>query len=426
MLKLLYSVQIVIGILLISHFSFAQDKGFTIEGYLEGIKNGTKILLLNFEPGKTNVDTVLMATVQHGAFRLKGKVLGDAQFYALGMDSAILKEAGVPKKPSDAFVLTNVAVTVRGKLVEWPKLHVAGSAPHDEYEGAKLISTVNKRAYNDIRVQYTGQLSTLWKHYQAALAKGDSVTARAYKHQYETTSNEHRAASALQDSLQDSLYVDYIQKHLGSLYIPQLISVMQSRLGHARTKALYEHLSPVAKHSFFGKKLQKEMQWEQKKELVKKGAIVPDFKVVTPNGGALSILEVASMSKYTLIDFWASWCKPCRAQIPHMKKAYAAFHNKGFNILGISTDRSALDWKKALSEDAAPWLQGRDSLENAASNIFNIKGIPAFILIDQTGRIIHSDIPVPGGIIMAEDDLRGAALYTRIAQLLKEQPQSSL
>lgn len=424
MLKLLYGVHLFIGTLLISHLSFAQDNGFIIEGHLEDIENGTKILLLNFEPGKSSIDTVLITTVQHGVFRLKGRVVGGAQFYALGVDSTILKESGVSTKPSAAFILTNGAVTIQGKLKEWPKLYVAGSLPHDEYEAIKLISAEFKRAYSDLEFQYRDSLSVLWKSYQVAGTTGDSVAARAYKRQYEIISEEHKTASSLLESREDSLYLNYIQKHPGSLYVPQLISVMKSRLGYARAKALYEQLSPVVKDSFLGKKLLKELQWEQKQELVKKGAIIPDFKVATPDGGVLSIREVASRSKYTLIDFWASWCKPCRAEVPHMKKAYAAFHDKGFNILGISIDRSALDWKKALSEDAAPWLQGQDSLENAAFNIFNIKGIPAFILINQAGKIVHSDIPMSGNIMMAEDDLRGTELYKRIAQLLEEHPKS--
>ena len=97
--------------------------------------------------------------------------------------------------------------------------------------------------------------------------------------------------------------------------------------------------------------------------------------------------------KYLLIDFWASWCGPCRKAIPHLKEAYAKYKAQGFEILSVSIDRKETDWKKALNEEKMPWSQtcapnsGKDIMST-----YQFSGIPHLVLLDKDGKIIERGI----------------------------------
>ncbi|HMI02377.1 MAG TPA: TlpA disulfide reductase family protein, partial [Pedobacter sp.] len=358
-----------------------KELGFNIIGNLEGLPNKSIIYLVHFEPGKSKVDTVDKCEVKDGKFTFKGSVAHQAQCYAIKLPDIL------SRKPSSAFVLVNGKVLITSSMTIWPNLRVSGSEANDEYlETRNMIEKLNNDIM-DSRKSYSDSTSQINK----------SITPP--------------------ERIKDSIVTKYIESHLNSLYIARVIITMSSDFGYLKMKQLYEKLTPRAKASYFGQELVKELTWEKKKELVKKGRIIPEFYVTSPLGEKISILDVASKARYTLIDFWASWCAPCRAEIPNMKKTYDAFHSKGFNIIGISTDKKEGDWRKALAEDNSPWIHGIDNIDRAGSNIFSIKGIPAFILINQRGEIISSDIVSSTASQFFEGALRGDDLYKKIEEL---------
>ena len=109
--------------------------------------------------------------------------------------------------------------------------------------------------------------------------------------------------------------------------------------------------------------------------------------------------------KYVLVDFWASWCGPCRKEIPNIKKVYAEFKDKGLEVVGVSIDNSDKAWKKALEEEKLDYLQLGDP-KNITSKLYNYNGIPFIILIS------------PEGIIL-DKGLRGNEIRTKIAEYIK-------
>lgn len=116
----------------------------------------------------------------------------------------------------------------------------------------------------------------------------------------------------------------------------------------------------------------------------------PDFTMNTPDGRAVRLSEYAAGKKVVLIDFWASWCAPCRRENPHVKAVYDKYRDRGFDVLGVSLDENAGAWTKAIEDDGLTWAQVSD-LKGWGSEIctaYNFDGIPHLVLLDGNLRII--------------------------------------
>ena len=133
-----------------------------------------------------------------------------------------------------------------------------------------------------------------------------------------------------------------------------------------------------------------------------------DLEMADPDGKMHKISELVGEGKYVLVDFWASWCGPCRAEMPNVLEAYNKFHDKGFEVIGVSFDQKKEAWVKAIGQLKMPWLQISDlqGWKCAAAPVYKIDGIPDNILIDPQGKII-------------DRGLRGKALHTRMEKLLE-------
>ena len=133
-----------------------------------------------------------------------------------------------------------------------------------------------------------------------------------------------------------------------------------------------------------------------------------DLEMADPDGKMHKVSELVSEGKYVLVDFWASWCGPCRAEMPNVLEAYNKFHDKGFEVIGVSFDQKKEAWVKAIGQLKMPWLQISDlkGWQCAAAPVYKIDGIPDNILIDPQGKII-------------DRGLRGKTLHTRLEKLLE-------
>jgi thiol-disulfide isomerase/thioredoxin len=345
---------LLLGLVCVKNVTAQTNETFILEGEISGLKNPTKLYLCA-HPG---TDTVARTIARGSNFSFSGKVNG-ANCYFIKMDTL------VSKKPSKAIWLMSKKIRVQTNLTTWPEVTVTGSEAQQDYNNILRLA-------------------------KEAKEKGDDV---------------------------NMVYKEFIKKHSNSLYVPHLILKCESILGTEGLKEAYENLTLDAKNSHFGLALKKEVEQLKYLTQLKPGGILPDFKLSTTDGKVMSVLEYAKKGRLTLIDFWASWCKPCRAETPNMKKVYEAFHDQGFNIIGVSTDKKETDWKKALAEDKTYWFHGRDNLENAFKGIFAIGSIPAFALVDGDGKMIafscsSSTIPSFG------PEIRGEGLYKTIEELL--------
>lgn len=154
--------------------------------------------------------------------------------------------------------------------------------------------------------------------------------------------------------------------------------------------------------------IQQKMQEEEMKRLsnlLPIGGEAPEIRQNTPDGGSFALSDLRG--KYVLIDFWASWCRPCRIENPNVKRVYERFHKKGFEILGVSLDRDHAAWVKAIKDDGLPWKHVSDLgfWNNAAAQEYGVTGIPYTVLVDREGKIL-------------DKGLRGEQLEQKLAELL--------
>lgn len=122
------------------------------------------------------------------------------------------------------------------------------------------------------------------------------------------------------------------------------------------------------------------------------GHKAPDFTVAGIDGKQIKLADYKG--KYVMVDFWASWCAPCRQENPNVVKQYAAFHDKGFNILGVSLDKDKAAWQKAINDDKLVWSHGSDlnSFEGPTELLYHIEAIPSNFIIDPAGNIVAKNI----------------------------------
>ena len=132
-----------------------------------------------------------------------------------------------------------------------------------------------------------------------------------------------------------------------------------------------------------------------------------NFSAPTPTGRELSLNE--ARGKVTIIDFWASWCKPCRMENPNVVKVYNKYHEKGLNIIGVSLDKKKEAWLKAIQDDNLQWshVSNLQFWQEPIAQAYGVRSIPATFILDEDGNVIAKN-------------LRGPALEEKIAELLGE------
>lgn len=365
--------------------------GYVLKGNIEGLPDGTHVQLVpvSHDSELPFADT----TVVNGQFVFTGKMEEPRAFRLLVKDAY----------GSRNLMLENAQMEVTGKVVakkeadggvsyNFSSLLVKGSPLSARYD-----SLLSARAY----------LDSLYALNARKFAAFDSLIRVAYQAKDQTKvqalrqSEEGNARAAADRAFfitVDSLYHQVVMANKDSFWGPLMMISFTSYLSEDM-KPWYEAFSPAAKQSYYGQKVKEELY-----PAGKEGTVVPDFKVKDKTGKEVSLSALRQGKKYVLIDFWASWCNPCRKEIPNLKKLYAQYSGKGFEIVSISIDQKKADWEKALKEEGLTWPNFLD--ETGVAALYKVKFVPTMYLITADG-------------VMVGENLRGEALATKLKELFR-------
>jgi len=384
-----------LGLSLVSYTSQAQAKkaiqqSYTLEGSIKGLEDGTIIELI---PGATHSSETAVAetTSKNGNFTFTGKLKEPRLFYI-----SFAKSKGfIPVLVENAKIKVTAEAEISKKedqRINFKNEVITGSKANDYF---KKETAFREELNNDYAAYHKGteELSKLYSKARTAGNKKqmDSIGNTPEWKKFEA---DEKAFFAKVQSSSENL----ISKHKATWWGPFFMMTQYSYLTPDQ-KPVFAQFSEIAKKSYYGQLVEKEVN---PKSLV--GTNVYNFALNDKDGKGFNVKDIIAGKKYILIDFWASWCAPCRKEIPSLKTAYTAYADKGFEILSISIDKDQKAWQKALGHENMPWHNLLD--DNKVSNAFNVITIPATYLVDSKGVIIS-------------DNLRGEALEEKLKELLK-------
>lgn len=349
--------------------------GYKITGNIEGAGNGKVILTqpAGFEEAVSG-DTVEM---QMGKFVFKGKLDAPAQ-----VSLAVCPENDKPANLG--FIAENSEIQVKGN---WKNV----KDQHGYYrfiDSVQVSGSVNNAVYEKISGVYQQFLNAPeFKEYAALQEKLSELRETDVEAYYKLQEESEELANQFQKAVRNrqfALMRENRSVESSVLYLRALWNDMTLD----ELKEIFQALDTNVQNAPMAADVREEIAV---RERVKPGQPAPDFNLETPDGSRLSLSGLKG--KYVVLDFWASWCRPCRASFPEMKKIYAQYKDKGLEILGVTNDSRKQDWLKALEEDQLPWKQVIDEFPvkfkpAKVATLYAIPYLPTLILIDPQGVIV--------------------------------------
>ncbi|MFD2582426.1 redoxin domain-containing protein [Pedobacter vanadiisoli] len=360
--------------LLLPAFAMAQKKEFILKGKLTGLTVPAITSLNCYYPALH-----LTSEVKNGLFEFSG-MIDEPLKVVLTMDR-------LPKVP---FKLEHIELYIE------PGINVLES-PTDSIKHAKIVGS--KLNEDNLRLQALLQPFEVKKK---ALDNTFSLLPADQKKSEEARTEYKKESNAI-DSEKKAVYLSFYKANTNSfLALYCLKQYVGPTPDYGTAITLFNKLSQAVKETPTGKAYAEELAMLKTTNL---GTIAPDFTQFNAEGKPVKLSDYKG--KYVLVDFWASWCGPCRKENPNVLKAYNRYHEKGLEILGVSLDVTNSAWLQAIKEDKLPWQQVSDlKTPNKAAELYAIKAIPQNVLIDPQGKIVARD-------------LRGEELHQKLAALLK-------
>jgi peroxiredoxin len=331
-------------------FGFAQTstKDFEISGNISGYADGTTVSFLNQQSGVPEKQ----ATIENGKFLIKGN-LAEPSFIVLVLGD---------QPPAIPLFIDNSKIKIEGNKNNLQNLSITGSKSQNEF------------------AEYSKAMKPYEKIFMPDSAKDAASVAAVEK-----------------------ISENFVKKYPSSYVAPiAIIRILQSSENATEADNLYKLLSKEVKNSTLAKYVGEQLELAKINPI---GSQISDFSQADTSGHPVKVSSLRG--KYVLIDFWASWCRPCRMENPNVVAAFNKYHQKNFTVLGVSLDQAKEAWLNAIHMDGLTWTHVSDlkGWGNQVASLFKVTSIPQNILIDPKGKIIAKN-------------LRGQALNDKLSQLL--------
>lgn len=364
---------------------YAQTSVVKLKGEIKGL-NGAEVVLLNAD--QTELERV---QGQGDKFSMQANVVkGDGRVYYLYVPS--LGKLGPSMTiPYFFFFIDTNSLDIRAEIQEQnlKRLSIQHSPTLEAYDALYAKNPYQK------------QITEVGAQYNEAF--------HAYNNVAQTAENRKKL-QLFSDSL-ETLYKKLTQSFLDRVPSNQhsdaLFLILHSSIPLQSESAIEDFLrkfdAKLVRTNYYAKELQ------EKSALIKAsgiGAIAPDFELKDQFGKSVKLSSLRG--QYVLVDFWASWCGPCRKEIPNVKRIYENYKDKGLQVVGVSIDKDEGKWRQAIEEEKVSYLQWWDP-EMKTGKLYNYNGIPFIVLISPDGRILGRQ-------------LRGEALYRKVSECLDSKP----
>ncbi len=363
---------------------WAQQNSFTINGQLKNVNENSQWVYLSYaQDGKNNFDS---AQVTDGKYVFKGEVSEPSPAALFGERPNPYVQ--LPKKEYTIIFLEPATMSIT-HVDSFSNTQISGSKANTDY--ARLKKQLEP---------FSTKMQPLIARYRTAYAMGDTTTVRKLEQELNTLDSTSR----------EDVYASYVRSNPASpiaLFALQNYAPMEAfDMKADKIEALFNTLSDANKSSSVGQAIQKRLASVKKTGI---GQVAPDFTQNDTLGNPVSLSSFRG--KYVLVDFWASWCRPCREENPNVVKAFNRFKDKGFQIIGVSLDQPGAKqkWLDAIHHDGLAWTHVSDLQywNNAVAKAYGVEGIPQNFLLDPNGKIIAKS-------------LRGEDLEKKLEEIYKD------
>ena len=361
---------------------FATAQQFVITGKVTGQATG-KIKLYHI--GMNGKNVIDSCVIKNGSFALRGNVPEPSMASLVGA----IKSNDMADPNTTSFFLEPGTISISVRVNDFKHAIITGSKTQDEYA---MLEKKKEPIYKE--------MEPLSKAYEQA---GDELRkANKEKKDEATLDKLKEKAAAIHDQFDPyneraakedyAFFAEHPQSYVTAFYLQFYVNGMTLD----SLQQFYDNLGPVVQKGSAGREIEKQLLqlksgWP--------GSVAKNFAAKDINGNDFSLASLKG--KYVLVDFWASWCVPCRKSMPHVKELYARYKDKGFDVVAVSDDDSdTAAWRKAIAKDGTGnWhnvLRGLDwkkirngeTNERDISDKFGIHSLPTKILIDKDGIII--------------------------------------
>ena len=346
-----------------------QNAGYTVTGTVEGAADGDTVFL-QAQKGRQLVK-LDSAVIAEGQFTFKGT-----------QDTAVNRYLTYKAEGKESLVMDF--------FLENGKIKVRLSANDDSATG-----TPNNDAYQQIRVQVAGLNKTMYAIYDSLADTTLTDEQREEKikqlNEIETKSMEIFRAG-MQKNITNAVGVHLLKQNYYYMDLSELEPLV------AQIPSSFDNDQAVVSIK----------EKVEKMKLTAVGQKFIDFEMAAPDGKTVKLSDYVGKGKVVLVDFWASWCGPCRREMPNLVEAYAKYKGKGFEIVGVSLDQKADAWKQAIEKLGMAWPQMSDLKywDCEGASLYAVSSIPHTVLIDKDGTILARG-------------LHGEELQAKLAEVLK-------